>query len=121
MNVLDQVEQEATQKDFPLILRYEMNVEMLFLQIINGTDKDEVKQYYETKARYYINRTKKFMIGKQRTLWAYTYFIERDIPQSRLIYEQMLRMRDQYPVIAEAQSEIDLVDYLQTQPEIYLK
>lgn len=113
-DVMDLVEQEATQKDFPQILRFEMNVEKLFLLILNGTDKDEVRQFYEAKAKFYINRTKKFMLGKQRTLWAYTYFIENDISQSRLIYEQMLRMREQYPVIAEAQSEIDLVDYLLT-------
>lgn len=112
--VMGQVEQEAQQKDFPQILRFEMNVEKLFLLILNGADKNEVRQFYEAKAKFYINRTKKFMLGKQRTLWAYTYFIENDISQSRLIYEQMLRMREQYPVIAEAQSEIDLVDHLLT-------
>ncbi|MGL5545528.1 MAG: hypothetical protein ACRDCS_00810, partial [Tannerellaceae bacterium] len=112
--VMGQVEQEAQQKDFPQILRFEMNVEKLFLLILNGADKNEVRQFYEAKAKFYINRTKKFMLGKQRTLWAYTYFIENDISQPRLIYEQMLRMREQYPVIAEAQSEIDLVDYLLT-------
>lgn len=119
--VMGQVEQEAIQKDFPQILRYEMNVEKLFLLILNGSDKEEVRQYYETKAKFYINRTKKFMLGKQRTLWAYAYFIENDIAQSRLIYEQMLRMREQYPVIAEAQSEIDLVDYLQVNAQEYRK
>lgn len=85
----------------------EINIERIFLELMEDGDRDLVTRLYSKNLKKYI-KASKFMIGKKRFMMAYEGLYNKDLDKARSYYRDLEKMIDTYPNKAEAEMELML-------------
>lgn len=86
----------------------EVACELLFTSLIKGMNEQAV-QLYTNELKSYINKYKKVMSAKQRTLCAIALYQEKDAPKAREIYETVCRRKEDYLMQGEVNMDVALM------------
>lgn len=89
----------------------EINIERMFLELVGDCNRDFIDNLYDKNLKKYI-KASKFMIGKKRFLMAYEAFYNEDKDKALEYYEEIKRLAKKYPIKADADMEIMLVDWV---------
>ncbi len=86
--------------------------ELIFLEMVLHPDKARELNIFTKEISTYIKQTNRYMIGKKRLLYATALVIENDKVLADKIYEEAQRMKNSYPLLGEAESELELIEYV---------
>ncbi|MFV0417581.1 MAG: hypothetical protein ACK5KT_02455 [Dysgonomonas sp.] len=90
----------------------ERDCELLFLEIIGECRPDVISKLYTVDLIAYIKQYSKYMFSKKRILYTYTIAVENDKVKADTIFNEALRMQDKYPIIGDAESELEIMEYV---------
>ncbi|WP_343208054.1 M50 family metallopeptidase [Anaerolentibacter hominis] len=102
-------------KDYPDLLevyRYEIRCELLFYELIGPCRPEEIHRLYTEELKKYIRSTRCY-ISRERLLYAYALFAEKDSKKAEEQLKQVFKTAKTYPVKAEVESELELIGWLQ--------
>lgn len=88
----------------------EIKCELLFLEILNG-NLEKVQQLYNKELSNYIKATNCY-ISRKRLMYAYNLMVTRDNKKSKKILKEFEKTKNTYPVKAEIESEIEIINLL---------
>lgn len=95
-----------------LFLKKEIQCELLFLEIIL-TAREDVIHNLASELLPFIEQNSKFLFSKLRLLYTYTLLVEKDEAKAALLLDEARKMELRYPLKGEAQSEMELMAYVQ--------
>lgn len=100
---------------FPELIEFyrrEVSCELIFLKILKGQTKTEIRRMFTPDMQDYVKRYEKYMLNKKRLLYAYALLIERDEEKASGIYGDVQRMLPLYPLKGDADSELAIMNYV---------
>ena len=90
----------------------ERDCELLFLEIIGEHRPDIIATLYTDEIKTYIERYSKYMFSKKRISYTYTIAVDKDKVKADTIFNDALRMQDRYPITGDAESELEIMEYV---------
>lgn len=93
------------------LYRKERDCELLFIEIIGECRENVVSALYTYEIATYIKNFNKYIFSKKRILYAYTLLVEKDKVKAETIFNDALKMKDRYPITADAESELEIMEY----------
>lgn len=90
----------------------EIRCEQVFFGILEGKNKEETDRLFDGALKKYAAQYSPYMISKTRLLYAYALLVEKDEKEATRLYEKAAGQARNYPVRAEAESEMEMVDYV---------
>lgn len=90
----------------------ERDCELLFLEIIGNCRPDIIASLYTDEIKKYIEQYSKYMFSKKRILYTYTIAVENDKQRADKIFNEAIKMQDKYPLLGEAESELEIMEYV---------
>lgn len=93
------------------IIKYEINCEKIFLELIGDCNKGVVDKLYDDSLKKYI-KASKFSISKKRFLMAYEAFYEKDLDKALKYFKEGEALALKYPVKGEAEMELMLMNWI---------
>lgn len=88
------------------------NLGYLFLALVNGESREIVERYLTKQCRLLIKSAKN-EINLLRTAYAYHLIYEKDTKAAEQAYHRLQELAGRYPVLAEAEMNLMLAEYLQ--------
>jgi len=92
----------------------ERTCELLFCEMIGEFRPERIAELYTESIKTYIQQYNKYLFSKKRILYAYMLIIEKDKVKSEVIFNEALKMKDRYPVLGDAESELDIMEYVRS-------
>ena len=99
------------------IYQKEATCERIFLEIILGNTQ-EAKELYTPEIKAYVNQTHKYMLSKNRLLYAYTLWVDDDVAKAEGILKEVLASREKFPAKGDTESEIEILEYVASMKDI---
>ena len=96
----------------PKLYTNEYNCEMLFCKLVNGADKAEIDEIYDKDLQKYVKASGKTMITRRKLMYAYYLIIEKNAELAEKEYQLAHKMEKNYPNLGEAESELEMLDYV---------
>ena len=89
----------------------ELQCDLLFYEIIGNKDENKINKLYTKQLQKYIKATDCY-ISRKRLMYAYHLFIEKDLKKCEQILKEVEKLKKTYPIKAEIESEVELIDYV---------
>lgn len=90
----------------------ERDCELLFLEIIGECRPDVISILYTDEIKTYIERYSKYLFSKKRILYTYAIAVDKDKVKADTIFNDALQMQDRYPITGDAESELEIMEYV---------
>lgn len=92
------------------LLVKEITCELLFLELKKGGDAASIETYYDAALQEYVKSYSKVMSSKQRLLFAFALYKERNLPAAQAIYEQVKQRQASYLMKGEVLSDLAIME-----------
>ncbi len=101
--------------------KMELECEMLFFELIGQQRKEVIEELYTKKLKSYVKTMSPFTLNKKRLQYALCLYEKKSGWEAELekIYEEALKVKDTYPVKAEAEGEMEVIDFLRAPKQIF--
>lgn len=123
LDQLDFEQAEAYLQDFTpymeeivSLYQHEINLECLFMEVINENRPDVVNNLYDDDLANHIKRTKNWL-NRKRILMAYEWFHMKNKDKAMTYYHELRALVDRHPLEGEARMEIELTDWIKSHIE----
>lgn len=117
----DNFDFEKAKEYFEFLLNYrpkiislyenEIKCELLFYEIIGEGNIEKINDLYTKELKNYIKITDCY-INRKRLMYAYYLIIEKDMKKVEQILKEMEKVKKTYPIKAEVESEIELIEFI---------
>lgn len=93
-------------------LKKEVQCELLFLEIVMAGRKEVIDEL-ASELLPYIKQNSRFLFSKLRILYTYTLLVEKNEAEAALLFDEARKMQQRYPTKGDAQSELEIMEYVQ--------
>lgn len=97
------------------LYEYEINCELLFLEILNGNMK-RVEELYTKNLRNYIKVTDCY-ISRKRLMYAYNLIVLKDEKKADMVLADFEKVKKTYPIKADIESEEEVINFIENNNE----
>ena len=95
--------------ELPQIVQFELAGEYIFTECLTEGRKEVIEKYWTKKQSNYVKTSARFSSSKQRILFAYSLYAEKDIDKAQKIYRDTLARQNEYLVAGEVCGDLALM------------
>ena len=95
--------------ELPQIVQFELAGEYIFTECLTEGRKEVIEKYWTKKQSNYVKTSARFLSSKQRILFAYALYAEKDIDKAQKIYRDTLARQNEYLVAGEVCGDLALM------------
>ena len=95
--------------ELPQIVQFELAGEYIFTECLTEGRKEVIEKYWTKKQSNYVKTSARFSSSKQRILFAYAFYAEKDIDKAQKIYRDTLARQNEYLVAGEVCGDLALM------------
>lgn len=95
--------------ELPQIVQLELAGEYIFTECLTEGRKEVIEKYWTKKQSNYVKTSARFSSSKQRILFAYALYAEKDIDKAQKIYRDTLARQNEYLVAGEVCGDLALM------------
>lgn len=93
------------------LYEYEIKCELVFYEIMENKDEEEIKKLYTKQLRSYV-KSSKCQISKIRLMYAYALMVEKDMDKVKKILDDIEKVKKTYPNKGEIESELAIIRFI---------
>ena len=98
--------------ELPQLVQFELAGEYVFTELLTTNRNEIIEKYWTKKQADYVSLNARFSSGKQRILFAYALFAEKDWDKAQQIYHDTLTRQDDYLIAGEVRGDLSLMKNL---------
>ena len=98
--------------ELPQLVQFELAGEYVFTELLTTNRNEIIEKYWTKKQADYVSLSARFSSGKQRILFAYALFAEKDWDKAQQIYHDTLTRQDDYLIAGEVRGDLSLMKNL---------
>lgn len=95
--------------ELPQIVQLELAGEYIFTECLTEGRKEVIEKYWTKKQSNYVKTSARFSSSKQRILFSYALYAEKDIDKAQKIYRDTLARQNEYLVAGEVCGDLALM------------
>ena len=95
--------------ELPKLIRFELAGESVFTELLTENRKEFIDKYWTKEQVDYVKNSARFSSSKQRILFAYALFAEKDTDKAQQIYHDTLNHQDDYLILGEVRGDLALM------------
>ena len=99
-------------KDLVELLVKETQCELMFCCIMTGEPAKVIDELYDDELQKYIQRSAKFLLSRQRLMYAYYYIYKQDKVNADKVYNLALDMAKQNYNLGDAKAEMGIIEHI---------
>lgn len=102
------------EQNLPGLFQLELQSELLFLEMVGTCQPDVISELYTDNIKQYLEKYQNYLFSKKRILYTYTLIVKEDYMAAENLYNDALTMKDNYPNLGEANSELDIMNHIRS-------
>lgn len=95
--------------ELPQLAQRELTGEYVFTELLTEGRKEVIEKYWTKQLADYVKMGARFSSGKQRILFVYALYVEKDADKALQIYNETLSRKDDYLIEGEARGDLALM------------
>ena len=95
--------------ELPKLIQFELAGECVFTELLTENRKEFIDKYWTKEQVDYVKNSARFSSAKQRILFAYALFAEKDTDKAQQIYHDTLNHQDDYLILGEVRGDLALM------------
>ena len=95
--------------ELPKLIQFELAGEYVFTELLTENRKEFIDKYWTKEQVDYVRNSARFSSAKQRILFAYALFAEKDADKAQQIYHDTLNHQDDYLILGEVRGDLALM------------
>lgn len=98
--------------ELPKLIQFELAGECVFTELLTENRKEFIDKYWTKEQADYVRNSARFSSAKQRILFAYALFAEKDTDKAQQIYHDTLNHQKDYLIAGEVRGDLALMKEL---------
>ena len=95
--------------ELPKLIQFELAGESVFTELLTENRNEIIDKYWTKEQVDYVKNSARFSSSKQRILFAYALFAEKDTGKALQIYHDTLNHQDDYLILGEVRGDLALM------------
>lgn len=96
--------------ELPMLAQQELAGEYVFTELLTKGRKEVIEKYWTKQQEQYIKTSAKYSSGKQRILFAYALYVEKNNDEAMRIYNDTLAQKSDYFIEGEVRGDLALME-----------
>lgn len=96
--------------ELPMLAQQELAGEYVFAELLTKGRKEVIEKYWTKQQEQYIKTSAKYSSGKQRILFAYALYVEKNNDEAMRIYNDTLAQKSDYLIEGEVRGDLALME-----------
>lgn len=96
--------------ELPMLAQQELAGEYVFTELLTKGRKEVIEKYWTKQLEQYIKAGARYSSGKQRILFAYALYVEKNNDEAMRIYNDTLAQKGEYLIEGEVRGDLALME-----------
>lgn len=96
--------------ELPMLAQQELAGEYVFTELLTKGRKEVIEKYWTKQLEQYVKSSARYSSGKQRILFAYALYMEKNNDEAMRIYNDTLAQKSDYLIEGEVRGDLALME-----------